>query len=576
MKKNNTMKFSDIEYTRLNIDQIVDQIDQMTAVCVQDATLESLVDSYTTIEKIESAAITMASYVSLRYSDNTADEFFKGEYIFIMQNSPTIESKLNNYFNHLVKSQFKNELRHKIGPTRFKILENAALSSNEETIQLDKEINALVEAYQTLTSQASFEVDEQQYNPMSLMKLMTDKDRQLRKKAFEADSDFYKKHKDKIADIFDSLVKLRNKKARLLGYDNYADYSNIAMNRIGYNTTDIGQYREHAAKYLSPLFDKIRQHRKADLQLDHLKYYDESILFSDGNPVPQGDYASFMEKVVQMYEELSTETGEFIHRMIDNELLLVENKPNKIHGGFATMLPQYKFTPILTSLTQSTFDFVVMTHELGHSFQMDSAFRHGAIANPLPTIDVAEIFSHTMEFLTLRWIDLFFGKEATKYQLFNINRAYSMLNTQCIGDEFQEIIYKNENLTDDERNQVYLSLTEKYNARRDYDDNEYAAAGNSWKSNSHIITIPFYYIDYALATYVSIHIWKIIKQDFKKGWDLYIDLCNKSHTLCYGDIITELGIPSPFIEEHVKDISQFLAQEIDAIMHQLQLKPATA
>jgi len=570
------MKFSDIEYTRLNIDQIVEQIEQMTIICQQDASIESLVESYKTIEKIESAAITMASYVSLRYSDNTADEFFKGEYIFIMQNSPTIESKLNNYFNHLVKSQCKNELRTKIGPTRFKILENAALSSNEETIILDKEINALVEAYQTLTSQASFEVDEKQYNPMSLMKLMTDKDRNLRKKAFEADSEFYKKHKDKIAEIFDSLIKLRNKKARVLGYDNYADYSNIAMNRIGYNTIDIAQYREHAAKYLSPLFDKIRQHRKEDLQLDHLKYYDESILFSDGNPVPQGDYASFMEKVVQMYEELSTETGEFMHRMIDNELLLVENKPNKIHGGFATMLPQYQFTPILTSLTQSTFDFVVMTHELGHSFQMDSAFRHGAVANPLPTIDVAEIFSHTMEFLTLRWVDLFFGKEATKYQLFNINRAYSMLNTQCIGDEFQEIVYKNENLTDDERNQVYLSLTEKYNARRDYDDNEYAAAGNSWKSNSHIITIPFYYIDYALATYVSIHIWKILKQDFKKGWELYINLCNKSHTLCYGDIITELGIPSPFIEENVKDVSEFLAQEMDAIIRQLQLKQATA
>ena len=570
------MKFSDIEYTRLNIDLILEQIDQMIAVCQQDASFDSLLDSYKTIENIESAAITMASYVSLRYSDNTADEFFKGEYIFIMQHSPIIESKLNNYFNHFVKSRFKDELRKAIGATRFKILENAALNSNEATIIVDKEINALVEAYQTLTSQASFEVDGKNYNPMSLMKLMTDSDRPLRKKAFEADTEFYKNHQDKITEIFDALVKLRNKKARMLGYDNYADYSNIAMNRIGYNTADIAQYREHAAKYLSPLFDKIKQHKKEDLQLDSLKYYDEAILFSDGNPVPQGDYASFMSKVVRMYEELSTETGEFIHRMIDNELLLVDNKPNKIHGGFATMLPQYKFTPILTSLTQSTFDFVVMTHELGHSFQMDSAFRHGAIANPLPTIDVAEIFSHTMEFLTLRWIDLFFGKDATKYKLFNINRAYSMLNRQCIGDEFQEIIYKNENLTDDERNQVYLSLTEKYNTRKDYDDNPYANAGNEWKSNSHIITIPFYYIDYALATYVSIHIWKIIKQDFKKGWELYIDLCNKSHTLCYGDIITELGIPSPFIEENIKDISQFLAQEIDDIIHQLQLQPANS
>ena len=563
------MKFSDIIYKRLDFDLFIHQIDEAILECAKDESVESVMSSYRNIDTIEIEAISFASYVSLRYSDNTADEFFKGEYIFLTQQSPIIESRLNQYYSAFVKSKFKEQLMAQIGHTRFKILENVALTSNENTTAIDQQINELTQKYQTLTSQASYLVDGKPYNQMSLMKLMTDPDRETRKKAYEADAVFLQTNKETIANIFDQLVKLRNEKARLLGFKDYADFSNIAMNRIGYNTDDIAQYRVHASKYLSPLYNKIKKHKLADLHLDSIKYYDEAILFSSGNPVPKGDHQTFMKQVVRMYEELSKETGSFIHRMIDQELLLIENKANKIQGGFATMLPKYKFTPILTSLTHSTFDFVVMTHELGHSFQMDAAFRHGATSSPLPTIDVAEIFSHTMEFLTLNWVDLFFEKDGTKYKLFNINRAFSMLNKQCIGDEFQEIIYKNEKLTDEERNAIYLSLCEKYNARKDYDDNEFAALGNEWKSNAHIITIPFYYIDYALATYVSIYIWKIIKEDFDKGWQLYLALCNKSHTLCYGDVIKELNIPSPFIEENIQEISIFLAKEMDQITDQL-------
>ena len=65
---------------------------------------------------------------------------------------------------------------------------------------------------------------------------------------------------------------------------------------------------------------------------------------------------------------------------------------------------------------------------------------------------------------------------------------------------------------------------------------------------------------------MAIYLWKIIKEDFNKAWSIYLSLCNRSHTLCYGDVISELKIPSPFIEENVKKISLFLGEEMDKII----------
>ncbi|MBK7959065.1 MAG: hypothetical protein IPK03_13805 [Bacteroidetes bacterium] len=59
------------------------------------------------------------------------------------------------------------------------------------------------------------------------------------------------------------------------------------------------------------------------------------------------------------------------------------------------------------------------------------------------------------------------------------------------GDEFQQMVYENVDWTDEDRNNAYLAMQQKYTIPADKDHNAYLIEGNDWKSNSHFVTIPF-------------------------------------------------------------------------------------
>lgn len=59
---------------------------------------------------------------------------------------------------------------------------------------------------------------------LSLMrKYMRSSDRDTRKKAWDAFSEFFEKNQPEIDEIYDLMVKNRTKQAQMLGFENYID-----------------------------------------------------------------------------------------------------------------------------------------------------------------------------------------------------------------------------------------------------------------------------------------------------------------------------------------------------------------
>ena len=54
--------------------------------------------------------------------------------------------------------------------------------------------------------------------------------------------------------------------------------------------------------------------------IENPMFWDSTISFADGNPVPHGSYDELMAGARKMYHELSPETPEFIDIMQDNEM----------------------------------------------------------------------------------------------------------------------------------------------------------------------------------------------------------------------------------------------------------------
>ena len=132
-----------------------------------------------------------------------------------------------------------------------------------------------------------------------------------------------------------------------------------------------------------------------------------------------------------MYHDLSVETGEFIDHMIDNELLDLIAKPGKQSGGYMTYLYDFESPFIFSNFNGTSGDVDVLTHEAGHAFQGYQS-RHIQIPEVhMPTYEACEIHSMSMEFITWRYMDKFFGDQADKYRFAHLSDALNSFPMVC-------------------------------------------------------------------------------------------------------------------------------------------------
>ncbi len=97
-----------------------------------------------------------------------------------------------------------------------------------------QEENALASRYSKLIASAKIMWEGEELNLSLMRKYMRSSDRDTRKKAWDAFSDFFEKNQPEIDEIYDLMVKNRTKQAQMLGFENYIDMGYCRMNRNSY------------------------------------------------------------------------------------------------------------------------------------------------------------------------------------------------------------------------------------------------------------------------------------------------------------------------------------------------------
>ena len=88
---------------------------------------------------------------------------------------------------------------------------------------------------------------------------MQDTNREVRKDAYKLLDNFFKKNEKKLDEIFDNLVKIRNKKAEVLKLKNFIPLGYLNMNRSDYGPKEVEEYRKQIVKHIVPLVKKINK-----------------------------------------------------------------------------------------------------------------------------------------------------------------------------------------------------------------------------------------------------------------------------------------------------------------------------
>ncbi len=552
------MKFQEMPYERVNMNEVEQKMKDLIQRLKNAKSGEDQFEIHKEYYKISNEIQTMVTIANIRHDGNTVDEFYKGEKEYNDQQMPILENLMLTYSKVLFESPYRAYLEEKIGPVAFKNMEIAQKAFDEKIIPLAQEENTLTSEYDQLIASAKIEFDGKELNLSLLRPYLVSPDREIRKQAYEKMTEFFLNNEEKLDEIYDKLVKNRTKQAKEMGYENFVELGYYRMGRNCYGQKDVENFRKQVKEYFVPFAEALHERRRKRLQLDQLKYYDESVYFLEGNPAPIGTPEEILQNGQKMYSELSEETKEFFDFMMENQLFDVFGRKNKKAGGYMTYLPIYDAPFIFANFNKTSSDVDVITHECGHAFQgfisgKDPIQEHRDIG-----METAEIHSMSMEFFTEKWMNLFFGERAADYVDMHLEDAAAFIPYGCMVDEFQHIVYENPDMTPLERKSAWRKLEQEYKPHLDYEDNPFFGKGGYWQRQLHIYDLPFYYIDYCLAQICALQYKIKMDENYESAWESYLKLCKLSASDYYVNMIKEVGLAVPFADGTVKEITEKL------------------
>lgn len=506
----------------------------------------------------------------IRYSCNTADEFYVKENDYFDEIGPKVGNLLNMYNDALLNSPFRAELEEKLSPVYFKHMEVQAKAMSPEIIEDMVEENKIISEYSKLMAGMEFEFRGEKLSRAALTGYFKSDDRETRKEAYTVLGTVMNGYANQLDDIFDRLVKVRTKMAQKLGYKNFVELGYYRMERVCYDKNDIETFRKNVLESIVPVVSKLRTENAKDLGIDKYMVYDNDVIIPGGDPRPSGNKEDIFRAAKEMYHAMSDESAAFIDLMLENEAFDVESRKNKWGGGYCTEIPKYKQPFILANFNGSADDVDVVTHEAGHAFNAfliaDNKF---ALEIGCGGMETAETHSMSMEFFAWKYIENFFGENATKYKYMHALNALSFIPYGTIVDYFQHIVYENPEMTPAERNNAWKELCAKFLPHVNLDGVPFLEDGRRWQYQMHIYESPFYYIDYCLAQTAAFGFLLASIENYDDAFARYIRLMKQGGEQYYNILLDEAKIPSPFKEGALEELAEKVKNLLEKIKSEI-------
>ncbi|MFI3167772.1 MAG: M3 family oligoendopeptidase [Bacillota bacterium] len=538
-------KISDMQYIRQDIPALCESVKSF-AVAIRNANsaeeiLQIRKEYLEVMEELETA--TNIAYI--RFSQNTKDEFYLAEQDYYDENTPALSAEIVGYQNAILNSPYAKQVEKAIGTGIFKLYECSQKCMCEEIIPEKQEEAKLVTEYTKYASALAFDFRSEKVPLTILRKYMSDSNRETRREAFEVLGEEFQKHSEFFDEIFDKLVKVRDKMAKKMGYSSFVEMGYYQMERVDYNREMVEAFRKNVLEYIVPAVCEVKGEVAKNLGIPQgdFKFYDNESYFEVA-PDPILNAEDMMKAGKNMYCDMSSATAEFIDMMFEADAFDVLSRENKWGGGYCTYIPKYKQPFILANFNGTQADVDVLTHEAGHAF--NSYETRNRDSEEGCGMETAEIHSMSMEFFCWKYMETFFGKRANDYKFSHLCDSLTFIPYGVIVDEFQHIVYDNPNLTPQERNAEYLKLEEKYRPYLSFEGMAYLQKGTRWQYQAHIFEMPFYYIDYCIAGSVALEFLASSQEDYQSAFSAYHQFILAGGGKSLEEKIVDAGLLSPF------------------------------
>ena len=393
-------------------------------------------------------------------------------------------------------------------------------------------------------------------------------DRALRATVYEQIGQRRLQDKDVLNDLYTTLIKDRHQIAVNAGFENFRDYSFVAMNRFDYTPQDCFVFHEAVATEVVPLLAELAQEHKDLLGVPTLKPWDKQVDPTQRPPLRPFDHADdLLQKTIRAFDRLDPCLGNCLRTMEQMGHFDLESRKGKAPGGYNYPLEETGVPFIFMNATATLRDMVTLLHEGGHavhSFLVKdwvlNDFKH------CPS-EIAELASMSMELLTMEHWDLFFAQEedlqrAKKQHLTKIIDTLAWVATV---DAFQHWVYEHPEHTLAQRQAAWIEIFDRFaDTATDWTGQE-AYKAFLWQKQLHLFEAPFYYIEYGMAQLGAIAVWKRYQENPTQGLHDYLAALKLGYTRSVPKVYATAGIAFDFSRPYIRELMRFLQAHLAAL-----------
>ena len=445
---------------------------------------------------------------------DTENEEIKQAYLDFVENVQPELSKIGDLLNRkLAESPFADELDSEEYNVLLRDTRMDLALFREENIPIYTELTKLGQRYNEICGAMTVEFDGEERTMQQMGKYLQVSDRETRENAYRTVGERRFQESEKIDDIYEEMIALRQQVAQNAGYDNFRDYIFDAKHRFDYSPDDCKAFHDAVEAICVPLKRDVDDERRQNLKLESLRMWDMGHDVHGRGPLkPFTKVEEMVAGTSRMFHRLSPELGLFFDSLRDGTSLDLDSRKGKAPGGYQVQRDHSRKPFIFMNATGLQRDLETMVHEAGHAF-------HSIYADDLPLIDYrnaplefCEVAAMSMELLTHDFLDEFYSEEdAQRAVREHLEGIVSILAWIATIDSFQHWVYTNPEHTRAERHAKWLELGDRYGSVLDWSGFEdWRNVG--WQRQLHLFSYPFYYIEYGIAQLGALQMWLQYKE----------------------------------------------------------------
>jgi oligoendopeptidase F len=441
-------------------------------------------------------------------------------------------------------------------------------------VPLETQITKLVNEYDKIFGALTVTVDGKELTIPQAAKFLEEPDRAKREEVWTATVRRRLIEREKIDDLFDQILPLRQQIAKNSDLPDYRAYCWKAYKRFDYTPQDCYRFADAIAATCVPLVKKLDDERAELLGVETLRPWDMSVDIHNRPPLrpfEENQVDQFITKTKSIVDRLSPELATQFESLRANKNLDLASRKGKQPGGYQSSLEEVREPFIFMNASGMQDDVETLLHEAGHAFHYLAARDQPLVFLRSAPMEFCEVASMAMELFGSDHLDIFYSPDhAARAKRSMLEGVIRVLPWIAAVDSFQHWIYQNPTHTRAQRTQHWSDIVQTFGERiginidwTGFED----ARDSAWQRQLHLFHVPFYYIEYGIAQLGALQLWMKALENPRKA------LANYRAGLAFGgtrtlpQLFSACGISFDFSEKTLRPL-------MSAVQRELALLPA--